>query len=160
MRDAAAAHSKRRRMCNAIVFVLGGNCTYCTAPQHPAARRISDNTWMRQATVSASIACVSGPLAAVDAELIIAPWFEDDGPSAIPGFDEAAAGELARAVESKEFGAHAYDLFITPVASASTRDWKARRIGVIGAGRSADFTTDLARRLATAAGLAAKQRRI
>jgi leucyl aminopeptidase len=115
---------------------------------------------MRQATLSASIACVSGPLPAVDAELVIAPWFEDDRPSAIPGLDEAAGGELARALDSKEFGAHPYDLFITPIASASAREWKARRVALIGAGRSADFTTDLARRLATAGGLAAKQRRV
>ena len=112
---------------------------------------------MRQATAPVSIACVSGPLPAVDAELFIAPWFEDDRASSIPGLDEATGGEVARAIESKEFGAHPYDLFITPTTG---RDWKARRVALIGAGRANEFTIDLGRRLATAAGLAAKQRRV
>jgi leucyl aminopeptidase len=112
---------------------------------------------MRQATASVSIPCAGGPLAGVDADLLIAPWFEDDTPAAIPGLEEATGGELARAIESKEFGAHAYDFFITIAAS---RDWKPKRIALIGAGPSADFTIDLARRLATAGGLAAKQRRV
>jgi leucyl aminopeptidase len=112
---------------------------------------------MRQATEPVSITCVGGPLTAVDADLLIAPWFEDDRAAAIPGLEEATGGELARALESKEFGAHPYDLFITPTVG---REWKARRVALIGAGRSRDFTTDLARKLASAAGLAAKQRRV
>ncbi|HEY2906070.1 MAG TPA: leucyl aminopeptidase [Vicinamibacterales bacterium] len=112
---------------------------------------------MRQATAPVSIACVSGPLPTVDADLFITPWFEDDRASSIPGLDDATGGEVARAIESKEFGAHPYDLFITPIAG---REWKARRVALIGAGRANDFTIDLARKLASAAGLAAKQRRV
>jgi len=106
---------------------------------------------------SQPILTAGGPLAAVDTDLVIVPWFEDDAPGAVPGVDAAAAGEIGRATSSKEFGGCLFDLWITPVA---TGDWRARRIALIGGGPSASFTPEVARKLATAAGLAARQRRV
>ena len=125
-------------------------------PQSPPARRISDNIRMRQVTMTPTIQCVGGPLSAVETDLLVVPWFEDDAPGAVQGVDEATGGEIARAIESKEFAAHPYDFFVTPVRPGS---WRAKRVALIGAGRSADFTVDLGRRLASAAGLGARQRR-
>jgi leucyl aminopeptidase len=106
---------------------------------------------------SLPIATAGGPLAAVDTDLVVTPWFEDDDAGAIAGLDEAAGGEIARAIASKEFGGRSFDLWLTPIAHDA---WRARRVALIGGGRSSAFTPELARKLATAAGLAARQRRV
>jgi leucyl aminopeptidase len=106
---------------------------------------------------SLPILATGGPLAAVDTDLLIAPWFEDDGPGAVPGLDSATGGEISRATASKEFAAQLFDLWHVPIAHA---EWRARRLALIGGGRSTAFTPELARKLATAAGLAARQRRV
>jgi Cytosol aminopeptidase family, N-terminal domain len=112
---------------------------------------------MPQSAVSQPIAHTAAPLAAVDVDLIVVPWFEDEPPSAIAGLDRAVGGELARAVTTKEFAARAYDQFAAGVTDGT---WKARRVLFVGAGRQAAFTTAVARRVATVGGLAARQRRI
>jgi leucyl aminopeptidase len=98
-----------------------------------------------------------GPLAAVDTDLIVAPWFEDDPDGAVPGLDAATGGEIARAIASKEFAARPFDLFLAPVTRG---DWRARRVALIGGGRAGEFGTEIVRKLAAAAGLAARQRRV
>jgi len=95
-------------------------------------------------------------LSAVEVDLLVVPFFEGDPPDAVPGLDGATAGELGRALATKEFQAKRYELFATPV---SDRSWSARRLFVIGAGRRGDEPTDVMRKLAVAAGLAARQKR-
>jgi hypothetical protein len=95
-------------------------------------------------------------LAAVEADLIIVPWFENEGPGAVEGLDAATGGEVARALVSKEFAARPFDLFVTLVV---TPGWRARRVALVGAGGAASYGPDLVRKLATAGGLAARQRR-
>jgi leucyl aminopeptidase len=85
------------------------------------------------------------------------PWFEGESPAIFPGLDAATAGEVRRALESGEFAARPFDLFLTPVID---RAWRPRRIAMIGAGREQSFTWLLARRLATVAGLAGRDRRV
>jgi leucyl aminopeptidase len=102
------------------------------------------------------IACTEAPLSAVDVDLLIIPWFEEDAPSVVPGLDGATGGEVSRGLASKEFGARLFDLFTTPV---SDRSWKAQRVALLGAGPMADFDSSLARKLATVAALAGRQRR-
>jgi leucyl aminopeptidase len=97
------------------------------------------------------------PLPAVDADVVIVPWFDGDNASAIAGLDAATGGELERALGANECSGRTYELFIAPVTDAS---WKARRIAFIGAGRASEFTGDLARKVAAASGLAMKQRRV
>jgi leucyl aminopeptidase len=111
---------------------------------------------MAAPTTLPTIACVSGPLAAVDVDLLIVPWFEGEGASAIPGLDAATGGDLARAIASKEFMARPFDLFVTAI---SDRAWKAKRVLCCGAGPLGAFGTAMARQVATAAALAARQRR-
>jgi leucyl aminopeptidase len=120
------------------------------------ASAFSDNNGMPSASTSMSVACTGGPLAAVDTDLLIVPWFQDETPSAVTGLDAATGGELARAIESKEFQGKAFDLFVTPITD---RGWRARRVALIGGG-SGERGSELLRKLAAAAGLAARNRHV
>jgi leucyl aminopeptidase len=111
---------------------------------------------MPSATTNSTIASLSSPLSAVDVDLIIIPWFEDDGPAAVPEVDAAVDGEIARALRSKEFAAKPFDLFVTPVTD---RNWRARRVALVGAGPSPEYGGELARKVAAAAGIAIRARR-
>jgi leucyl aminopeptidase len=93
---------------------------------------------------------------AVDTDLFVIPCFEKETPG-IPGLDEAAAGEPARALASGEFNGKLYELFVTPIVGDH---WKARRVALVGAGKRADYTMDRLRKLATAVALSARQRRV
>src|SRR3990167_2859378 len=112
---------------------------------------------MPLATTSSPIACRAAALSAVDADLIIVPWFEDESSSAVPHLDAAIGGEMSRALASKEFAAKPFDLFITPVMD---RNWRAHRVALVGAGKSSDYGGEAARKLAAASGLAMRARRL
>jgi leucyl aminopeptidase len=91
----------------------------------------------------------------VETDLLVLPTFEGEDPvSSMPGLDEATGGAVARAVRSREVQGKLFDVFITPVAGR----WRAQRVALVGAGRAAEFNTERLRRLATTAGLAARQR--
>src|SRR5262245_37322867 len=88
----------------------------------------------------------------VDVELLFVPVFEDEAaPADLAAVDDATGGEGGRARASGEFRAKPYDTFVTPV----TRGWKARRIGLVGAGKTADWDAERMRRVAAAASYAA-----
>jgi leucyl aminopeptidase len=107
--------------------------------------------------MSSPVLCSTAPLSHVDVDLLIVPWYETEDPRDVFGLDEATGGEIGRALASKEFAARAFDQFITPVVD---RSWKPRRVALVGAGTIEAYTPGLARRLATAAALAARQRRM
>jgi leucyl aminopeptidase len=109
---------------------------------------------MPTATTSTSITCVGEPLAGVSSDLLIVPWFEDAA-SAVPGLDAATGGEIGRALASKEFQARPFEMFVTPITD---RQWRARRVALIGAGRSDACNGELVRKLAAAGGLSARQK--
>src|SRR5689334_11417991 len=104
---------------------------------------------MPSAQASRSVSCTAGPLSAVDTDLLLVPWFQDEGLSAVAGVDAAAGGEVARALSSREFQGKTFDLFY---AALSDRSWNARRVALVGGG-SAERSPELLRKLATAAGL-------
>jgi len=108
-------------------------------------------------TLTSAIDCTTAPLDAVDVDLLLVPWFEKEAPGAVPGLDRATGGEIARSLSSTEFAARPFDQFVTSVTDST---WKARRIALLGAGGISQFTTGLARRLATSGALAARQRRV
>jgi leucyl aminopeptidase len=120
------------------------------------ASSISDNTGMPSAAVSSVIACTGAALRTLETDLLAVPWFEGDEASAVADLDAASGGEIGRALASKEFAARPYDVFVTPVVDGS---WRVRRVALIGAGPRAEFSSDLARKLAVVAGLNARQRR-
>jgi leucyl aminopeptidase len=94
----------------------------------------------------------------VSADLLVVPVFDgESAASSIPSLDEAAAGEPARAAQAGEFTGKPFEIFTTPLVAGG---WHSRRVGLIGAGRAADFTTEQLRKVASAAALAARQRRI
>ena len=110
---------------------------------------------MPTATTSTSITCVGEPLSGVTSDLLIVPWVEDAA-SAVPGLDAATGGEIGRALASKEFQPRPFEMFVTPITD---RQWRARRVVLIGAGRHDACTGELVRKLAAAAGLSARQKR-
>jgi leucyl aminopeptidase len=112
---------------------------------------------MSEAVKTAQIACTSVPLSHIDTDVLIVPWFEGGVISAVPGLDDAIGGELQRAVASKEFEGRLYEFMLNAVAD---RSWVSRRVALVGAGHLADFTGELARKIATSSGLAMKQRRV
>ncbi len=112
---------------------------------------------MSVVTTAAPIACLNAPPAAVEADLLFVPWFSGDPPSRVPGLDEAAGGEVGRSLTSGEFAAGLFDLFVTPISGTK---WKARRVALIGAGKVETFNVDIARKVATVAAMAARQRRV
>jgi leucyl aminopeptidase len=107
-------------------------------------------------TGSTPIVCIGAALPTVSADILVIPWFEDDAADAVAGVDAAAGQEISRALTAKEFLAKPFDLFMAVVGDTQ---WKARRLMLIGAGKRAESGGDLTRKLAAAAGLAAKQRR-
>jgi leucyl aminopeptidase len=111
---------------------------------------------MPSAQASRSPGCTAGPLSAIDTDLLIVPWFQDEAASAVAGLDAAAGGEVARALSSKEFQGKPFDLFY---ASVVDRSWNARRVALVGAG-AGERGTELLRKLATAAGLSARAKRV
>jgi leucyl aminopeptidase len=98
--------------------------------------------------------CSGGPLSAIDADLLVVPWFQREAAEALPDLDAATGGEFGRALASKEFSARPFELFW-----AALTGWRARRVAVIGGG-AGERGTEMVRKLATAAALAARQRRV
>src|SRR5256885_10091113 len=88
---------------------------------------------MFTASASTPMLCRTGPLAAIETDLLIVPWFQDDDANAISGIDAATGGALGRAIASKEFQPKPYELFITPVTDTG---WRARRVAFIGGSSS------------------------
>jgi leucyl aminopeptidase len=105
---------------------------------------------------SSSISCVGDPLSGATADLLVVPWFDDAG-SAVPGLDAATGGEIAGALASRELQAKPFEIFVTPITD---RQWRARRVALIGAGRADDCGGELIRKLAAAGGLSARQKRV
>ena len=121
------------------------------------ASTIGDNHRMSPVTQRVPVACVADRVSAIDADVIVIPWFEDAGMQQVTGVDEASGGEIGRALARQEFQGKPYEWFLTP---ATAGDWRARRVGLIGGGRRAACDGESLRRLAAAAGAAVRQRRI
>jgi leucyl aminopeptidase len=99
----------------------------------------------------------AGDPRAADTDLVIAGAFEGEGLAFAQAWSAATGGEIDRAVVSKEFSGKLFDQFITPIVD---RGFHARRFAAVGLGRKEDFTVDRARRVAAAAALAARQKKI
>ncbi|MEQ1871492.1 MAG: leucyl aminopeptidase [Vicinamibacterales bacterium] len=102
------------------------------------------------------IALRTSPLAELEADLMVVPVFSSESPTALTGLNDAVGLELARARESGEFGGRLFELLVTPIVD---RRWRATRVMLIGAGTRDEYGTEVARRVAAAAGYAARARR-
>ena len=104
-----------------------------------------------------AIALSAASPADIDTELLAVPIFEADNESAdLHSLDAATGGALHRALRSQELTGKLYEVFVTPV----TNGWRAGRIGFIGAGKRSDFNLERVRRVAAAASLSARTRRV
>src|SRR6185436_4909287 len=104
-----------------------------------------------------AIALSAASPADIDTELLAVPVFEGDGESAdLRSLDDATGGALLRALHSQELRGKLYEQFVTPV----TNGWRVGRLGFIGAGKRSDFNLERVRRLAAAASLSARDRRV
>src|SRR5687768_9062210 len=121
---------------------------------------------MRSAYTTPEVALSARRPDELDADLLVVPIFEaaasgdtssGDASGNAAWLDEACGGALSRARASGEFRGKLYDAFTTPVIASS---WKTGRALLIGAGKSGDWTAERLRRLATTAGLHARQRHI
>jgi leucyl aminopeptidase len=111
-------------------------------------------TW---SAIGQAVGFLASAPADVDTELLVLPFAEGEQLlHAVPGLDEATAGAIERALASRELQGKPYELFLTPVV----KGWRAERIAIVGTGRAGDFDLERLRRVATSAGLAAKQRRV
>jgi len=95
--------------------------------------------------------------AAVQAELLVLPHFEGAPPSGgAPDVDSASGGALARAFASREITGAPFELWWSP----ALKGWRASRVLGLGAGPREGWSPEMARRLASAGALIARQRRL
>ena len=108
-------------------------------------------------TPAPAIDVTTADAAAVDADLLVVPFFEAEPSETVSLLDRATGGEVGRALASGEVRGKLYDLFVTSIVD---RSWRADRIALVGAGAKDGLTADVLRRLAAMAGLATRQRRL
>jgi leucyl aminopeptidase len=104
---------------------------------------------------TSTITLATTPLAEIATDLLLVPIFDGDSLDDIPGLDAAAGGHVLKAMQSGEFQGRPFEVYLTPLTG-----WNAGRVCLIGAGKRDEFTTERLRRVATAAALAARQRRV
>ncbi len=92
----------------------------------------------------------------VDTDLVIISSFENQA-STLAARSPATGGALERAIASKEFQGKLFETFLTPIVADG---YRAPRLAGIGLGPQGDFTVDRARRVSTAIGLMARQKKI
>ena len=97
----------------------------------------------------------SSDLSAVRADLIVIPVLEeDDGDGDLAAVSRTLAGALEMARRTGEIRGRPFEMLAERVP-----DWAAPRVLLIGCGRRADVTVERVRRVASAAGLAARKLR-
>ena len=112
---------------------------------------------MPGSAIGQSVIFLSSTPPEVDTDLLVLPVVEGEPVSqTITGLDTVTGGAVARALSSREIQGKPYEFFLTPVLQG----WRATRVALVGCGRAGDLNLERLRRVATAAGLAAKQRRV
>jgi leucyl aminopeptidase len=102
---------------------------------------------------------LTGNPAIADTDLLIVPVFDTEPiADVLPAVDAATNGEARRAMAAGEFKGRQGEFFLTP--SAPEGGWKAARIALAGAGKREDFDLERLRKVATAAALVARGRRM
>jgi len=103
-----------------------------------------------------SIRFVTSSPASLETDLLVVPAFDGEAlTDSMPALNEATGGEVGRALASGEIRGRLYECFVTPA-----QGWKAGRVAVVGAGKAADFDTERLRKVAAAAALVARGRRL
>lgn len=102
-----------------------------------------------------ALSLASAAAAEIDTDLLILPVFENDTLDDVPGLEAAAGGHIRHVLETGEVRGRPYEYFVTPVTG-----WRASRVALVGAGKREDLNTERLRRVATAAALGARVRRV
>jgi leucyl aminopeptidase len=105
-------------------------------------------------TARLSVQISDASLAAVDADVLVIPVFEEDDVSAL-GLSTGTQRVLGEARRAREFKSKPYELFWLQVPSG---EWRTGRVLAVGGGSRRDYSCDRARKLATAAALSARGR--
>ena len=112
---------------------------------------------MPPTAVAQALALTTANPSELDTDLLVVPVFEGEAAAGeLEELDRATSGALGRAIASREVQGRPFELFVTPLVTG----WRAERIAFAGAGKRADFSTERLRRLATAAALSGRQRRV
>ena len=111
---------------------------------------------MAAPAITPVVSLLAASAADVDTDLLIVPVFEGESVPDLDGLDAATGGAVGRAIASGEVQGKPYDLFLTPAGNG----WRASRVALVGAGKADEYTPERVRRVATAAALGARQRRI
>ena len=111
---------------------------------------------MHTASEVLPVECRSGELSGCRADLLCAPYFEDDGNDDLGELDAATAGAVGRARAAGELTGKLHQLYLTDVVDAA---WGTRRVLLVGAGPRDAYGADRARTVAGAAGVASRGRR-
>jgi leucyl aminopeptidase len=110
---------------------------------------------MHSAHHTPAVTVVDVPLPKISTDLLVIPCFEDDTLDGLGDLDAATDGEVGRARARGEFKGKLFELSYTPLTG-----WSATRMVLVGAGQRREFTTERLRRIATVAGLGARNRRM
>ncbi len=111
---------------------------------------------MRYSEQSLPVGVVSGPVSALEADVLVAVAFEGEGAALAASFDHATDGRVAAAFESREFTGKPGTSFVTPCAAPG---WRPARLMLVGAGSRSRFDMSQLRRTAATAALASRERR-
>ena len=104
---------------------------------------------------ASALTLVSTPVAEIATDLLVIPVFDGDDFDDVPGLDTATGGHVRRALSAGELRGRPYEIFLTPLSG-----WKASRVALVGAGKRDELSTERLRRVATAAALASRARRV
>jgi leucyl aminopeptidase len=111
---------------------------------------------MRYSEQSLPVGIVSGPLSAIDADVLVVAVFEGEGPASGGAFDDAAGGRVAAAIDSREFTGKSGTVFATPCTGPG---WRPARLMLVGVGTRDGFDASQLRRAAATAALTSRERR-
>jgi leucyl aminopeptidase len=103
------------------------------------------------------VRCSSDELGGQQADLICAPIFEGEGPEDLLLLNAALGGSIGRGLASGEITGKTHELYFSDVVDPA---WRTRRILLVGAGARGQYDTARARTVASAAAMAARDRRM
>ena len=106
---------------------------------------------------SLALTVASLPAHRLEADLIVLPVFDGDGFEDVGDVNQAVAGDLRRAAEVRELSSKPFEMYWTSLDNGA---WRVPRLLTIGAGSADRWNAESARRVASAAALAARHRHL
>jgi leucyl aminopeptidase len=111
---------------------------------------------MRYSEQSFPVGIAVSPIQALDVDVLVVPVLEGEPPASLQALDEATAGRVTLAIESREFTGKANAVFVSAVSAAG---WRPSRILLVGVGARTGFDHARVRQAAATAALVARERR-